>query len=248
MSTKIAEPLATLANFQQSVDDTLAKRAYLLKSIVPKLVAGKDYFVIQGNKSLGKSGAELLASLFQLSATFKDDLETVRMLNNVPGLVAYTCTLVDRSGHVVGEGRGAATLVKNQNDPNKTIKIAQKRAFVDSIIRSLSASSIFTQDVEDCENAHVTRSAPPTMDEDDVIINEQTLDQLFSDNSEVNTPTINKYRFGLEGVQSTEKQRSLIIRLSEKVRDETRRSQYLRNLSELTKSEASGVISELLRL
>jgi hypothetical protein len=47
----------------------------------------------------------------------------------------------------VGEGRGAAVLVKNNNDPNKTLKMAQKSAFIDAVLRASGLSDFFTQDL-----------------------------------------------------------------------------------------------------
>ena len=69
------------------------------------------------------------------------------MLGDIKGLVAFKCTLVN--GEFVGEGRGAASLLKNSNDPNKTLKMAQKSAFIDAVLRASGLSDFFTQDLED---------------------------------------------------------------------------------------------------
>jgi len=118
-------------------------------------VEGKDYHVIQGKKSLAKGGAEKIASIFGWSAKFVKDQETYDMLNRgVKGtLVVYMCYLYKmipgEPYHTLGQGRGAAILEKNGNDPNKTIKMAQKSSYIDAVIRASGMSDFFTQDLED---------------------------------------------------------------------------------------------------
>lgn len=109
----------------------------------------EDYFIILGKKSLAKGGAEKLASGFKLTAKFEIDKEAQKIFKNVPGIIAYRCKLYNDKNEFKGEGGGADTLGRNQNDPNKTIKMAQKRAYVDAVIRTTGLSDVFTQDLED---------------------------------------------------------------------------------------------------
>src|SRR3990167_3096466 len=125
----------------------IAKRTDFIKNVNTICIEGKDYHVIQGKKSLAKGGAEKIASIFKWTAKFDKDTEAIEMLGSVPGLVAFKCTLMN--GQFVGEGRGAATMAKNAGDPNKTLKMAQKSAFIDAVLRSSGLSDFFTQDLED---------------------------------------------------------------------------------------------------
>ena len=72
--TTVAAPSGDIVEFKLGVDTLLEKRRYLIEKILPTLVEGKDYFVIKGRRSLGKAGAEKLASMFQLVAVFEKDL------------------------------------------------------------------------------------------------------------------------------------------------------------------------------
>jgi hypothetical protein len=136
-----------LADFKTGVDSLIQMRDYFSQKILPKLKEGTDFYVIKGKKSLGKSGAEALAHIFGLCATFEKDTDTLESFKGVDGLVAYVCNL-SRNNQVVGQGRGASTLKQNNTDPNKTLKMAQKSAFVDAVIRTTGLSNIFTMDLE----------------------------------------------------------------------------------------------------
>lgn len=124
------------------------------------MLDGSDYHVIQGKKSLAKGGAEKIASIFGWSAQFAKDTEALEMLGELKGLVALVCNLTDRSGRIVGQGRGAASLAKNSNDPNKTLKMAQKSAFIDAVLRASGLSDIYTQDLEDMTEVNHTPVTP----------------------------------------------------------------------------------------
>ena len=118
---------------------------------------GKDYGSItvkngvKSKPSLFKPGAEKFCGLFKIRPTFRKDTETVEMLGNKPGIIAYICDLVDNQGRVIGEGRGAYSVNPSAADfdINKAVKIAEKRAQIDAVLRTGALSDFFTQDMED---------------------------------------------------------------------------------------------------
>lgn len=131
-------------------------RAIINEYIKNNMIDGKDYGSInikghQSKPSLLKPGAEKFCGLFKIRPTFKRDNETIDMLGNTPGIIAYICELVDSQGRVIGEGRGTAkTDPKGADfDINKQVKIAQKRAQIDAVLRTGALSDFFTQDMED---------------------------------------------------------------------------------------------------
>ena len=63
-------------------------------------------------------------------------------------MLCYVCALYTKGGEFVGEGRGAREVAKDK-DINKAIKMAQKSAQIDAILRTGSLSDYFTQDLED---------------------------------------------------------------------------------------------------
>jgi hypothetical protein len=124
--------------------------------IKKNMVEGKDYGSIKikgtiSKPSLFKPGAEKFCGLFKIRATFRKDPETIEMLGNKPGIIAYICELVDSRGLVIGEGRGAYSVnpAASDFDINKAVKITEKRAQIDAVLRAGGLSDFFTQDMED---------------------------------------------------------------------------------------------------
>lgn len=114
------------------------------------MVEKVDYSIIKDKKSLGKAGAEKIASIFNWAAEFKKDTETWEMLGSMPGILCYICILTDRAtGRFVGEGRGTRDMKQDNGDTNKCVKMATKSAHIDAVIRASGLSDIFTQDLED---------------------------------------------------------------------------------------------------
>ena len=128
-------------------------RTLLTAYISQNMQEGIDYYtlIIDGKASkpsLSKAGSEKFLSLFNVQAQFRKDDDTWEMLGRPAGVICYVCALYTKSGAFVGEGRGARD-VRQDKDINKTIKMAQKSAQVDAILRIGSLSDSFTQDLED---------------------------------------------------------------------------------------------------
>ena len=222
--------------FKQGVNDLLSKRSYFISQVLPKLKENQDYYVIKNKKSLAKGGAEKLASIYNLIATFERDKESLDMLGNAKGSIAFVCTL-SKFGVIAGQGRGSDTLERNQNDPNKALKMTQKRAFVDAVIRTTGLSDIFTQDIEDM-NTEKINTAPNTFDKDNY--------QEWV-NEESNSPEIKYENTPIQQDSMTIKQRKLLVSLmTEKILDEDEREERLKTVDSLNKYEASDVIKEFI--
>jgi hypothetical protein len=102
-----------------------------------------------GKATLCKPGSEKICGLLQLRPRFKRDVDAWEMLGGEAGLVTLICELVTPSGVVVAEGRGARHRDQDFGDVNKTLKMAQKSAQTDAVLRCAGLSEIFTQDLED---------------------------------------------------------------------------------------------------
>ena len=137
------------------IDGFIEKRKEFIEKVNRIMVDGKDYHVIQGRKSMAKGGAEKIASIFGWTAVFEKDADAMEAFSDLKDVICFVCNL-HKNGAAVGQGRGAATLTKNADDPNKTIKMAQKSAFVDAVIRSSGLSDFYTQDLEDMEPSQMS--------------------------------------------------------------------------------------------
>jgi len=164
--------LAEIKNLNRFIDIESKKREILRKFISDHLKKGVDYgpiHVAGRNKcpepwnctqeknpkhyskdTLFKPGSEKFVSLFHLKPRFRKDVETWEMLGSKPGIVAYICELYNGKGAFEGEGRGVASQVEEKDStPNKLVKMAEKRAQLDAVLRTGGLSDFFTQDLED---------------------------------------------------------------------------------------------------
>lgn len=135
------------------IDSWIEMRKDFTQKVVSIMVEGKDYHKIKfGGKEvqvLAKGGAEKVASALGWKAEFIKDSETYEMLGNPVGVLCYICNL--KNGEFIGQGRGARSIKQDSGDINKAIKMAQKSAFIDAILRGSGLSDLFTQDLEQNE-------------------------------------------------------------------------------------------------
>ena len=165
-------PFADPVALKQQLDRYTVTRKVFLEWISSELRAGTDYMVIhrkvrgqdcpnkadatanrcaacKGKATLCKPGSEKIAGLLQLTPKFRRDTESLDMVRNVEGLVAFVCELVNADGQVVAEGRGARAVAQDFGDVNKSLKMCEKSAQIDATLRLAGLSEVFTQDLED---------------------------------------------------------------------------------------------------
>ena len=140
------------------------QRQVVKRFLQTHLQEGTDYYSLkiggrETKPTLSKAGSEKFLGLFQLHATFTQDDATWTMLGKPEGVLCYTCHLLTRSGEIVGEGRGARRVSQENGDINKAVKMAQKSATIDAVLRTGALSEAFTQDLDE---APETQAAPPT--------------------------------------------------------------------------------------
>jgi hypothetical protein len=153
-----------------------AKRDLLVQFLGLHLVKGVDYGPIhmsrdcksfrekrqctqQGHWSkdmLFKSGSEKICDYYGLRPTFHADADTWEMIGRKAGIICLRCDLVSASGQVVGEGRGCRDVTKDNGDPNKAIKMCEKSAQIDAVLRAGALSDAFTLDLDDEEELPAT--------------------------------------------------------------------------------------------
>lgn len=126
------------------------KRKILSEYIKSQMIEGVDFGTImmggrETKPTLFKAGSEKFCSLFNIRPTF-----SYEHADWDKGVFAMKCELLNKKGEVVGEGRGVARLSEKQNwTMNNCLKIAEKRAQLDAVLRTGGLSDVFTQDLED---------------------------------------------------------------------------------------------------
>ena len=135
--------------------------------IQTQLVEGTDYYSLkigqrETKPTLSKAGSEKFLGLFQLRASFTQDDATWTMLGKPEGTLCYVCTLHTRSGEIVSEGRGARRVAQD-GDVNKAVKMAQKSATIDAVLRTGALSEAFTQDIGEPDEQPAPEPVPPPL-------------------------------------------------------------------------------------
>jgi len=154
-------------------------RKRVLDFVKGELKEGVDYgAAYEGSKkpSLLKPGAEKICMLLQIEPVFVPDHDTWTMLGSVAGCVNLVCYLLTGERKLqalklikemgkeneatifkmlaISEGRGAGTIKERSNmNANSLIKIVEKRALVDAVLRVAGLSEMYTQDGEDTQGA-----------------------------------------------------------------------------------------------
>jgi len=151
------------------------QRKSILDFVGSQLKENTDYghpFPGSGKKSLLKPGAEKFCGLLQLEPVFVADTDTWQMMGGKDGMLVLICFLMsgDRKTEALhqlkelgmefkldiyrnlaaAEGRGAGNLEEKKTmNENNLVKIVEKRALVDAVLRLAGLSELFTQDGED---------------------------------------------------------------------------------------------------
>ena len=152
------------------IQEETEQRALITEFITQHMKSGVDYGTIsfttksgavkESKPSLFKPGSEKFCSLFHFRPVFEKDSDTWEMSGKTPGLFCYKCQLIAGNGSIVGEGRGAAKLTEKMGwTENNAIKIAEKRAQIDAVLRTGGLSDFFTQDLEDMPKEQLSGEA-----------------------------------------------------------------------------------------
>lgn len=176
-------------DLQKVMIEEAEKRTLITQYITKHMKEGADYGSIRiggrdSKPSLFKPGSEKFLSLFKLTAKFEKDTDTWEMAGSKEGVFAYKCSLVASNGNIVGEGRGAATMQEKQWSLNTCIKIAEKRAQIDAVLRTGALSDFFTQDLEDMApepervSYQVPKKEPEIQIDEEAVLNQDEIHEV----------------------------------------------------------------------
>jgi hypothetical protein len=99
--------------------------------------------------SLWKAGAEKIAGMMGLRPTWPNLDEEIDRIREGAKIIILKAQLLDLGGSTVSEGIGARGLDQDNNDVNKSLKMAKKSSLIDAVLNAGGLSEVFTQDVED---------------------------------------------------------------------------------------------------
>ncbi len=180
LAVNSANPLDLPAEtFQAGLDRRRQNRAALMAWVREALVEGSDFgkiHVVSRNKcqagkhcknpnhfskpSLFKPGAEKICGMLGVSVNYPTlaEYEKAALTGTRLNQIILRCEIIDASGHVVANGIGARILSQDNGDINKALKMAEKSAHIDAVLRMAGLSEVFTQDIEDMMQRRETAS------------------------------------------------------------------------------------------
>lgn len=137
--------------FKEALTRRGDNRKALMDWVRDALQEGRDFHVINGRKSMGKSGAEKICGMLGLKVVFPSlaDYEKCALEGKPILDIILRCHVLDAQDRVVADGVGARNVEKDHGDLNKALKMAEKSAMIDAVLRCAGLSEVFTQDIED---------------------------------------------------------------------------------------------------
>ncbi|MDO8435082.1 MAG: hypothetical protein Q7S89_00135 [bacterium] len=86
-----------------------------------------------------------LLGTFDFSAKFEIDTQTADTFNQIPGLVAFICTL-KKGDQIIGQGRGTTVINQMNRYIVRNINFAFNASLVDAVVRSTKIQDVFRSD------------------------------------------------------------------------------------------------------
>ncbi|MGB4499188.1 MAG: hypothetical protein WBI40_10875 [Methylococcaceae bacterium] len=167
------------SQFESMLERRVNNRLTFLSIVKSALTEGIDYcnLPVKGKKALPtllKGGGEVVCQILGLTPQ-------IEIAESSDQAIIIRCQLHNEHQKQVSVGFGARTyaLDANQGGRNKTIKMATKSAYLDSVIRAGALSSLFTLDLEDTsDNSSKTVEliSPSQVQHLTKIVNEYQLD------------------------------------------------------------------------
>lgn len=105
----------------------------------------KDVFNVNNKNHPVKELIQKYTGVYNLTATFEQDLETTQKLSHFSGVVAFICT-IRKNGQVVGIGRSHNILSSSNKFLEKVINASFSYSFIDAISKTTRAMDTFLTD------------------------------------------------------------------------------------------------------
>lgn len=121
---------------------------YKQQHIVSPFVKKRSYDV-QGPNHPVQDEVRKFVGKYHIVAEVEQDNATIALLDYVPGLVSFLCTLRDSEGRILSQGRGSAVLNQNNRFITKMINLAFGSSFVDASVRCAKVLDTLRSDRND---------------------------------------------------------------------------------------------------
>ena len=185
--------------------------AYKTRLQSPYQVTTRQYYKKESKDPVREEINKLLGT-YEFTAIFEEDTQTASTLKDVPGLIAFLCT-IKKGDRIIGQGRGTTVINQINRFIVRTINYAFNASLVDAMVRSTKVLDMFRPDA--------TRHP-------------------WGGSDNIDSPK--------EPVNITDKQKNYLTELIQlNVADESERDNWISQIGEFTKQEASEAIQTFAR-
>lgn len=165
--------------------------------------------------------------VYQLEIVVEEDNQTLNMFKHIPGLIAFIAT-IQSNGRIVGQGRGSACLSSTNRFIERAVHCAFNSAVVDSVMRSTKVLDVLLPS---------TGAAVRDLDT-----------EMRGGEASYTEPYPAREAYAAKEyapVGISEKQKSFLLGLINKIRDADEKNHWLERVDSMTTREASAAIQEL---
>jgi len=183
----------------------------ILSPTHPATVLRERAFDVNNDKHPARSLIQKCIGTYDIQAIVEEDISTAVSMKQTKGLICFLCTLVDKNGRILAQGRGSTILNSTNKYIQRAISCAFNSAVADSVLRATRVLDTFRS---------------PT---------DQEIDDAYRQKGIVEAREASK------GI--TEKQEVYLKQLiSQNIADKDAREEYLNQIPDLTKADASALI------
>jgi hypothetical protein len=174
----------------------------------------KKAFNVRDEKHPVREQVKKCLGSHNLTVTVEEDSQTLSAMNHVDGLLAFLCTLKDKSGRVLSQGRGSSVLNPTNRFIGRTVASALNSSLADAAIRATKVLGTFYSNM--------------VAQDTNVALNEAYSTKERATAFELITEKQRQYLWSLIQVQ---------------VDDEVERDRWQEKITEMSKNEASEMIA-----
>lgn len=166
-----------------------------------------------------------LVRSYPLMIEVTEDLDTLRTMSNVKGMVAFMCS-VKKDGQIIGQGRGSSVIGRMSKFVEKTVRVSFNAAIIAGVMHATRALDILADPY--VSNMGIEEDVLPS----------------FSDTS----PSYSREQYPVREYAPagiSEKQKSFLLGLINKLRDKDEKNGWIQRMDGMSSHEASVAIQSL---
>ncbi len=172
-----------------------------------------------------------LVGSYPITVEVTEDLDTLRTMSSIQGMVAFVCS-VRKNGQIIGQGRGSSVIGRMSKYVDKTVRLSFNAAIISAVMHATRALDALADPY--VSNMGIEEDTPSPFNDGPA--------SYPSERFPAREAYVAK-EYAPAGI--SEKQKSFLLGLINKIRDKDEKNQWLGRVDSMTTREASTAIQEL---